>query len=262
MPQRLDITLAYKALSLTPELSGTEKRVAGAILDCFNKKTGQCDPGFGRIGHLLLISRRTVIRAVSKIEGCQFFRKRRHGGHLHRNSYEPNWPRFREIEAQWAARKKTRHWQTSSTDPSPCGTQTCHLGGDEAGTQTNKRNQFNQTKVGRPTGKGHDSRHEAADGNPNDRRRYSPLRRYGHAGGYHNTTSGLQSARAAARVAAARRWNTDLLTRYRTSPDIFSLIVDAIDVELQEAATNAEMSCPGEGAVHITQELARRGISL
>ena len=55
LPQRLDTTLAHKAISLCAELSGTEKRVAAAIIDSFNRKTGQCDPGYGRIAHLLAI---------------------------------------------------------------------------------------------------------------------------------------------------------------------------------------------------------------
>jgi hypothetical protein len=41
--QRLDITLAFKAISLSEELTGTEKQVAAAILDSFNYRTEQAD---------------------------------------------------------------------------------------------------------------------------------------------------------------------------------------------------------------------------
>ena len=35
--------IAFKAISLADDLSGTEKRVAAAIIDHFNRKTAQCD---------------------------------------------------------------------------------------------------------------------------------------------------------------------------------------------------------------------------
>jgi hypothetical protein len=52
--------IAHKVLSLDAELSGTEKRVAAVLIDSFNRKTGQCDPGLNRIASLLSLDRRTV----------------------------------------------------------------------------------------------------------------------------------------------------------------------------------------------------------
>jgi len=42
--QQNDVLFAYKALAIIPDLSAASRRVAGAIIDRFNKKTGQCDP--------------------------------------------------------------------------------------------------------------------------------------------------------------------------------------------------------------------------
>jgi AraC-like DNA-binding protein len=116
LPQRLDTTLAFKAISLSEMLTSTEKQVAAAIIDSFNRRTHQCDPSFDRIAHLVGKSRRTVIRAVQRLQGLRFLVKVRHGGHAHRNSYEPNWPHFRQLEGNGRP-----GW------PRGIGGQTCHL---------------------------------------------------------------------------------------------------------------------------------------
>jgi DNA-binding MarR family transcriptional regulator len=99
LPQRLDMLIAFKAISLTPDLSVTERRVASAIIDHFNKRTTQCDPSIDTLAALLGIDRRTVIRSVNRLVSLKYFRRIRHGGNFHRNFYEPNWKRFREVEA-------------------------------------------------------------------------------------------------------------------------------------------------------------------
>src|SRR4051812_42403617 len=104
MIQPLDITIAYKTISLVEGLTATDRRIAGAILDHFNQRTSQCDPSLARISKLLAISTRTVIRSMKRLVAAGLFRSKRHGGRSHRNSYEPVWPRFRELEAQWKAR--------------------------------------------------------------------------------------------------------------------------------------------------------------
>lgn len=42
--QENDILFAYKALNFVPGLSANARRVAGATIDHFNRKSGQCDP--------------------------------------------------------------------------------------------------------------------------------------------------------------------------------------------------------------------------
>src|SRR5450830_1901092 len=39
LPQPLDILIAFKSISLAPDLSVTEKRVASALIDHFNRQT-------------------------------------------------------------------------------------------------------------------------------------------------------------------------------------------------------------------------------
>src|SRR3954447_15998184 len=137
LPRRADTILGFKAGCVSSELPGTAKRVFGAILDSFNRETGQCDPSLNRISHLLGVSRRTVIRAVEQLVAMKFLLKSRHGGLSHRNSYQPNWQLFRQLEARWADRKKTKHWQAARPDVSPLKVpESSHSGGGAGGTQT------------------------------------------------------------------------------------------------------------------------------
>ena len=106
--QKGDILIALKAINLTPGIGNRDRAVAAALLDHFNRRTGQCDPSIKRVSGLLGISERTVFRSLKRIEADRLFKRVRHGGHLNRNSYEPNWQRFREIETIWSARMKRR----------------------------------------------------------------------------------------------------------------------------------------------------------
>jgi len=56
-----------------------------------------------------------------------------------------------------------------------------------------------------------------------------------------------------------RRWNGDLLDRFRSTP-AYAVIVDALDQELQNAATEAELKRRGAGVDHILRELALRNV--
>ncbi len=250
----LDTTLAHKATSLSPELSGTDKRVAGAIIDSFNRKTGQCDPSLNRIARVLQISRRTVIRAVEKLERLRLIRKIRHGGHLHRNSYEPNWARYREIEAAWSLRFHAKHEHSGTTNVSPSEGQTCHVASDEAGTQTLPTNQSKETF---PSGSFSDSvggLNKTIDRKGPSRKESSQTilaRR-------ELTTSGRSID--VARAAAERRWSADLNDRYAATPPVYAEVIAAIDVAMQDAATAAEMRRRGAGLAYIDEQLQARGV--
>src|SRR5262245_43426466 len=104
LPKKLDTTIAHKIINLMPELTVTDKRVAAAIIEHFNRKTGRCDPGLSRLASLVGVSRRTVIRSISSIERTGVIRVVHHGGHFQRNRYQPVWSRFRELEFEWRAR--------------------------------------------------------------------------------------------------------------------------------------------------------------
>ena len=261
LPQRLDLTLAFKAVALSVDLTGTEKRVAVAIIDSFNRETGQCDPSLNRIGHLVAVSRRTAIRAVSRLEKLRFVIKTRHGGNSHRNSYEPNWVRFREIEARWSAHKKTRHWQPDLADLSPSVVpESRHVAGGADGTQTILNNQSNLTLAG-----GRPFKSDTRPRDTSDRKWLSGQqeRSEGRASpSPRNGMRALAASRAAARIDAERNWNSDLLNRLVTTPDRYADAIAAIDSELQNTATEAELKRTGEGLVQVLAELQRRGLKL
>ena len=80
--QRLDTLLALKAIHLASGLNANERRVAAALLEHFNRRTGQCDPSLERIAELLGISTRTVIRSTHRLDRAGLFKKTRHGGHF------------------------------------------------------------------------------------------------------------------------------------------------------------------------------------
>jgi predicted transcriptional regulator len=102
-----DILFAHKALNVLAGVTEATKRVAGAIIDHFNKRTGQCDPSIERLATLLGIDRATVLRATDKLHELGFIEKASHGGKAHRARYLPNWERFRTIVEDWDTRMKS-----------------------------------------------------------------------------------------------------------------------------------------------------------
>ncbi|MBL0375216.1 helix-turn-helix domain-containing protein [Rhizobium sp. KVB221] len=105
--QRNDVAIAQKAINLARGLSGAEKAVASAIIDHFNRKTGQCDPSIERLAALLELDERTVRRATAALSAEHgLFRKRSHGGKSFRASYAPIWSTFRAIVNEWDQRMK------------------------------------------------------------------------------------------------------------------------------------------------------------
>ena len=144
LPQRLDILIAFKSISLAPDLSVTEKRVASAVIDHFNQKTTQCDPSLDTLAVLLGIHRRTVIRAINNLVGLKYFRRVRHGGNFHRNFYEPLWPRFREVEAEWQRRRYEHSQRFREAKLSLWKGQLVHPAGGKDVTQTSPINISNE----------------------------------------------------------------------------------------------------------------------
>jgi hypothetical protein len=257
LPQPLDTTIAHKAINLTSELSGADKRVAGAIIDSFNRKTGQCDPSLNRIAWLLGISRRTVIRAAQRLEKLRLLRKLRHGDYSNRNSYEPNWVRFREMDAQWSVRFRAKSKQPGVINMSPIGREPCHVAGDEAGTQTCSINSSQKTCSGERASAKHCSESKPIDckGNPiKESRSYK-------GGLASSESSSVSRASVATHAAAERRWNTELHRRYSATPNVYAEIIDAITPELQCAATEVEAHIPGAGLILILEQLHVRSES-
>jgi len=249
-----DTFVAHKAISLAEDLTGTEKRVAATIIDHFNRKTGRCDPALGSIARLLGLSRRTIIRAVGSLVHKGYIRKTRHGGYFHRNSYEPIWSRFRTNAAKWTEQRATNQ-RLRMTDESPLGRQSWHLGGDTDVTQTYPNNSTNKTLAveGPRTQTRASSKPEASKGLSNEVRK-TPA--YPIAQPRFQVKS--MCSRDAARDAAERRWNELFTREFVAEPHAFGLMVDAIDVDLRNATTDAELRRPGSGINFLLMELDRR----
>lgn len=62
-----DILFAHIALHVVPDLSPSARRVGAAIIEHFNKRTGQCDPSIERLGRLLGLSPTSVKAATAEL---------------------------------------------------------------------------------------------------------------------------------------------------------------------------------------------------
>jgi DNA-binding MarR family transcriptional regulator len=96
-----DSLIAFKIICLCDDLSPTTRRVAAALIEHFNRRTGRCDPSHARIAALLGVDRRTVIRAIRELSKKGYVVRTRHGGFNHRNSYAPCWAFFRKRQDMW-----------------------------------------------------------------------------------------------------------------------------------------------------------------
>jgi hypothetical protein len=128
--------IAHKVISLSGDMTASEKCVLAALIDHFNFVTGQCDPALNSIAKLLRKSRRTIIRAMNSLILKGYLRKTKHGGYFHRNKYEPNWSRFQLEEERWAAHRKHSRYKKPVADLAPYEGQSCHVAGDSGDTLT------------------------------------------------------------------------------------------------------------------------------
>lgn len=144
--QENDILFAYKALNIMPGLSSNTRRVAGLLIDHFNRKTGQCDPSISRLARILDIDPATVKRATAELcsDDCGLFEKVSHGGLSHRASYLPNWARFREFVTDLGARMKTGEGPAKGAKLRCSRAQNCAVKGRKTAPQTNLINQSNK----------------------------------------------------------------------------------------------------------------------
>ncbi len=140
-----DVLFAHKALNIVPGLSACARRVAGAIIDHFNKRTGQCDPSVERLARMLGIHEQTVKKATCELCEAGLINKVMHGGKMHRSKFEPQWARFQEIVADWDAAMKSGSplGQGSKTATLEIieGSETAIFESSETATQTLRSNQ-------------------------------------------------------------------------------------------------------------------------
>jgi hypothetical protein len=252
LSRRLDLLLAFKAISLAPDLSITDKRVATAIVDHFNKRTGQCDPSLDTLAVLLGVHRRTIIRSVNRLVLLKYFRRTRHGGNFHRNFYEPLWSRFREIEAEWQRRRFDHSQRFRGEKLSRWKGQPEHSAGGNEATQTCPINISNEILA---NGSVRDDQHGQNSSNDSQgltrkEQCSSVLHPKSHKFQVKETRS-----RDAARDAAERRWNNALQYQYLATPTAYGEIIGAIDSAMQAAATEAEIKRHGAGLAYILDQL-------
>lgn len=253
-PQSLDLLIAFKVIGLSSLLSGTEKSIATAVLDHYNRKTGQCDPSIDTLAALVGVSRRSVQRAVNYLARYQLFHRYTHRGHFHRNQYAPNWAQFRKLETEWKHIRSVRNAQFAGKNLSPSRRQTCRLAGDKDVTQTCPSNQFKETFVAHSSSS---STSYALTG------RKWPGKEAQCQTGKSRAPFQAQQSRSfqAAHDAAERRWNLDLQNRYRDKPSVYARMIEALDAELQNNVTKAELGRRGSGVPFLLDELRRRGIA-
>jgi len=218
----LDSLLASKLLNFMGNLRSSDRRVLALIIEHFNRQNNRCDPGLNRLADLLGISRRTVIRAIERLENAGLVKKVRHGGLSGRNRYEPNWSRFAEFERGWNQRLG-RDRKARATEMSPSSSHQSHRDSDKRGIQTCRTNLRELTY--------RDIRTRIGEGQP------------------------LTGSRTASETEAERRWSNDLYEHFRSMPVTYGEIVEAIDPSTQVAATSAELKRRGEGVRYILQKL-------
>lgn len=259
-----DILFAHKALNIMSGLTDATRRVAGAIIDHFNRRTGQCDPSIERLSTLLDIDRATVIRATEKLNALGLIVKTSHGGKAHRASYLPNWEHFHFIVAEWAARMKTGDSPSarSASDASALRkvasvrrsqSQRCDVEGRTDATQTNRSNQpkkpIEPERAAKPRQEPPAKRlSEPSLGlwrgsEPMRRRTIIPPPMSG------NSPSHADAARAA----AERRWYADLRSH---GPDAMARVIEWMDLDRQERATTAELERRGGGMAFIAARMS------
>ncbi len=140
LPKKLDIVLALKAIALTDNLTASEKRIAATVLDHFNRETGRCDPSYETIAAILSVNVRTVGRGTTKLVKIDFFKMVTHGGINNCNSYQPNWPLFRALEAKWKRQRREYANRFKAQQMSALPGQNCPLEGGQIALQTYSNN--------------------------------------------------------------------------------------------------------------------------
>jgi hypothetical protein len=222
--QHLDILMALKAIGLAPSLKNNDRQIASALLDHYNRKTGQCDPSLGRLATLVGVCKRTVIRSLARIEAAGLFRRIRHGGHLYRNSYEPNWTKFGLIAQAWQERMTQNSRARAATNMSSATCQSSHLVSDNLVTQTCRTNLSKEISKSPPSKEA--GKKFVARLNP-------------------SSSSGV------VRSAAERRW----MTAIGSMPVTYGEIISLIDTAMTDAATDAEVHRHGGGLDYIIKQL-------
>lgn len=265
LPRKNDILFAHKAVNLMPGLGDAAKRVAGALIDHFNKKDGRCHPGVDRLCKLLGLNRATVLRATKALHELKIISKTSHGGPYHQASYQPNWDYLRCLVKEWDERMITLNQdptaefavevlQVENVENTRCPNFHSHDGyGRKSATQTHAMNQSKKTvddNVGRtislkPASQSKSLKRGGLLNGTQPSAQRSLLLPFN--GGY-----GL-SRREVSRQVAQKRWENDARSLGERS---YAAIVEWVTEERQEAATDAELHAKGGGLRFIRAAMA------
>lgn len=243
-PDKYDMTFAMKAIGLSEHLNGSDKQVAFAILDHYNRRTGRCDPSRETLSKLVNITPRTVSRSIAKLTETRLFKIARHGGHYNCNSYQPNWRLYRELEDIWKKRRAACSRKSDSRKLAPTPGQNRPPSGVEPVHQTNPSNSILSTSTG-------DQRSFAQS--EGVRRLIDGVARASMPRKQWDATT---PSTEAAKLAAEKRWNDDLIAQYGRDASVYGQIVEAVSPQLQERATHAEMQRRGSGFRLLMKELS------
>jgi predicted transcriptional regulator len=248
-----DVLFAHKALNIVPGLSAAARRVAGAIIDHFNKRTAQCDPAVERLARMLGIHEQTVKKATCELCEAGLINKVMHGGKMHRSKFEPQWARFQEIVADWDAAMKSGNplGQGSKTATLEVieGSETATSEGSEMATQTLRSNQSKEPLEGRvaessghkPQLTGDAARQKGAW------KRGSPPRTQGEM--LLSILGGKECSKTTAAVAGAgRRIDRSM---HKLGSVVYEDYVVRATPEINQAAIDAEMKRKGDGALYV-----------
>jgi hypothetical protein len=197
-------------------------------------------------------------RSYNRLAQLKLFVRRKHAGHNHCNSYEPNWQLFRESEDRYKARRRTYANRFVRQDVSPSECQPCHLHTANTVIQTSPSNNIPSTYpiVAAAIDCSSQQIAEAEKRRLINKER-TPIGARDPFSRYLNP----RSSRQAADSAAERGWHDALIDRFGTGP-IYAVIVEEMDAALQDVATKAELTRRGAGIISILEELVRRGIRL
>jgi hypothetical protein len=252
-----DILLAFKHIALSEQLNGTQKQFAAFLVDSYNRKTGRCDPSEETAAFLLKKSPRTIVRAGNRLVLLKLFFRHRYAGHNHCNSYQPNWTIFRKSEEEYKIRRKERANRFKRAKLSDPECQFRHPNSGSTVTLTVPTTSHKPVTQNSPSNHIQSTYPPAANGT-----RQSPERETSWLSKEATVVASLSGSPPSlevAKISAQRRWNSDLLDRFRLTL-AYAVILEELDASLQDAATSAELRRRGAGIACILGELDRRGV--
>lgn len=236
--------IACKAI-MRSRVSSAAKAVAAELLDHVNWSDPgkRCDPSVERIAWRTGRSRSTVQSGLDQLQKDGVLVVHVHGGLFGRNQYDFSWD---EILRRDAVAQSTR--KTGPPRPGNRG-----VGSPDSRAQTRSDNPKIEpvaTTNLDDIGKRHDPIGEREKGIIRAKKgKIAPSR------SPPEKNFDLTQHATAALAAAERRWNHDLLGCLSSDPVLYGTFVDAIDMEINEAATKAEMGHRGDGIEYLLEQL-------